>query len=250
MEQGIPSVPPGLNQDQLEIKPMGGVAKVFNIFLEPRKVFESLKIKPTWLVPFLIIAILGIGFFYYTYPFIMNQQVERIRDNDKIPEEQKQTIIEKMTEKAHPPVWQLAFAPIGAMVALVVVSAILFFVFNVLLGGDSTFRRVFSVYCYSGLVAIPSMIVKFPLIMMKKDVGIQTSLALLLSADSKDTFLYSVFSSFDIFTIWEVILVSLGMGILYKYSAKKSFTVVLILWFVWILAKSTLSSVFGGLLSF
>ena len=240
MEQVIASVQP-------EEKPMGGAAKVLNLFFEPKKVFESLRIKPTWLVPFIIISLLGIGFFYTTYPYIMNQQVERIRDNDRIPEEQKQTIIDKMTENSHPPVWQLFLAPAGTIVTLALVALILFFVFNVILGGDSTFRRVFSVYCYSSLIGIPTMIVKYPLIMLKKDINVQTSLALLLSADSKNSFLYSVLSSFDIFTIWQVILLALGMGIIYRFSTKKSFSAVLVLWIIWVLAKSALSGLFGGM---
>jgi hypothetical protein len=242
MEQIIPSVQP-------EEKPMGGASKVINIFFEPKKVFESLKIKPTWLIPFLIAALIGIGFFYYTYPLMMKQQVEKIRENEKIPDEQKQMIIEKMTERNHPPLWQLPFAPVGALFVFAILSAVLFFVFNVLLGGDSTFRLVFSVYAYSSLIAIPSMIVKFPLIMIKKDIGVQTSLALLLSADSKDTFLYRILSGFDIFTLWQVILLSVGMGVLYKYTTKKAFTVVFVLWVLLILGMSGLSSLFGGMFS-
>ncbi len=239
MEQSISSV-------QTEEKPMAGASKIINIFFEPKRVFESLRIKPTWLVPFLIVAILGIGFYYYAYPLIMDQQVQRIQENEKIPEEQKGRIIEKLKETDHPPIWQLALAPIGSLVSLVVVAAVLFFVFNVLLGGDSTFRQVFSVYCYSALVAIPAMIVKFPLIMAKGSLNVQTSLAVFLSADAKDTFLYNVFSSFDIFTIWQVILVAIGMGVMYKYSTKKAFAPVLILWLIWILIKSALSTIFGG----
>ena len=233
-----------------EEKTMGGASKVINVFFEPRRLFESLKIKPTWLIPFLIIVLLGMGFFYYTYPFMMNQQVEKIQENEKIPEQQKEIIIEKLTEKDHPPLWQMALAPIGSLVVLVVVAAILFFVFNVLLGGDSTYRRVFSVYCYSGLIAIPSMIVKFPLTMIKGDLNVQTSLALLLSANAKDTFLYSVLSSFDIFSFWQVILISMGMGVMYKYSTKKAFVAVLVLWIIYILAKSGVSTLFGGAFGF
>lgn len=243
MEQVSPSAQP-------EEKPLGGASKIINTFFEPKKVFESLKIKPTWLIPFLIVTLLGIGSFYYTFPFIMAQQVERIQENEKIPEEQKELIIEKLTEKDHPPLWQLALAPIGTLVSLVIVAAVLFFVFNVLLGGDSAFRRIFSVYCYSSLIAIPAMIVKFPLIMMKENLNVQTSLALILSVNEKDTFLYSVLSSFDIFTIWQVILVSMGLGVMYKYTTKKTFTAVLILWLIWILAKSGLSTLFGGAFSF
>jgi hypothetical protein len=128
----------------------------------------------------------------------------------------------------------------------VVAAAVLFFIFNVLLGGDSSFRRVFSVYCYASLVAMLGMIVRFPLIMTKGDMNVQTSLALLLSPNAKDSFLYSVLSSFDVFSIWQVILVSMGLGVIYKYSTKKAFTAVVILWIIYILAKSGLSSVFGG----
>ncbi len=243
MEEVTSSVPQ-------EEKTLGGASKIINLFFEPKKVFESLKIKPTWLVPFIIVAILGIGSFYFTYPLMMKQQVEKIRENEKIPDEQKQKIIEKMTEQNHPPLWQLPFAPVGVIVVFAIVSVVLFFVFNVLLGGDSTFRRIFSVFCYSSLIGIPSMVVKFPLTMMKQDLNVQTSLALLLSADSKDTFLYRVLSGFDIFTLWQVILISIGMGVLYSYTTKKAFTVVFVLWVLLILGMSGLSSLFGGMFSF
>ena len=233
-----------------EEKTLGGASKIINLFFEPKKVFASLKIKPTWLVPFIIVAILGIGSFYFTYPLMMKQQVEKIRENEKIPDKQKQKIIETMTEKDHPPLWQLPFAPVGTLLVFAILAAVLFFVFNVLLGGDSTFRRVFSVFCYSSLIGIPSMVVKFPLTIMKQDINVQTSLALLLSADSKDTFLYRVLSGFDIFTLWQVILISIGMGVLYSYTTKKAFTVVFVLWVLLILGMSGLSSLLGGMFSF
>jgi hypothetical protein len=239
MEEAVPIVQP-------EEKPMGGASKVLNLFFEPRKLFQSLNLKPTWVVPFIIVALLGMGFFYYTYPYIMDQQVQRIQDNDRIPQQAKGGIIEKLKEQDHPPLWQMGIAPVGTLVSFVVIAAVLFFVFNVLLGGDSSFRRVFSLYCYSSLVAIPSMIVKFPLIMAKGNMNVQTSLALLLSPDSQGSFLNSVLSSFDIFTIWQVILVSIGLGVMYKFSTKKAFVAVLVLWVIWIGLKSGLGSAFGG----
>lgn len=235
---------------QQEEKTMGGASKVINIFFEPRKVFESLKIKPTWLVPFIVVTLLGISFYYFAYPMIMHDQIAKIEANERIPEPQKETIIAKMQESQHPPLWQLGLTPVGVLVYLVVASAVLFFVFNVILGGDSTFRRAFSVYCYSGLVGIPATIVKLPLTLVKKSTDVQTSLAIILSPDAKETFLYKIFSSFDIFTIWQVILVSLGLGVLYKYSTKKAFTAVLVLWLIWIFLKSGLSTLFGGAFSF
>lgn len=233
-----------------EEKPMGGASKVANIFFQPRKVFESLKIKPTWLVPFIIVTLLGMFFYYCAYPIIMSEQVAKIQANEKIPEEQKQVIIERMGGGDHPPLWQLGLTPLGGLIYLLIASAVIFFVFNVLLGGGSAFRRVFSVFCYSALVGIPATIVKLPLTLAKKSTDVQTSLALLLSADAKETFLYKIFSSFDIFAIWQVILVSMGMAVVYKFTPKKSYTTVFVLWIIWVFLKSGLSSLFGGMFSF
>ena len=233
-----------------EEKTMGGASKVLSLFFEPRKVFESLKIKPTWLVPFIIVILLGMVFYYYAYPIIMSEQVAKIQANVKIPEEQKQAIIEKMQGGEHPPAWQLGITPIGGLIYLVIASAILFFVFNVLLGGDSTFRKVFSVYCYSALVGIPATIVKLPLTLVKKSTDVQTSLAILLSPDAKGSFWYNILSSFDIFVIWQVILISIGLAVVYKFTPKKSYTTVFVLWIVYVFLKSGLSSLLGGMFSF
>jgi hypothetical protein len=233
-----------------EEKTMGGASKVLSIFFEPRKVFESLKIKPTWLVPFIIVILLGMVYYYYAYPIIMSEQVAKIQANEKIPEEQKQAIIERMGGGEHPPVWQLGITPIGGLIYLVIASAVLFLVFNVLLGGDSTFRKVFSVYCYSALVGIPATIVKLPLTLVKKSTDVQTSLAILLSPDAKGSFLYNILSSFDIFVIWQVILISIGLAVVYKFTPKKSYTTVFVLWIVYVFLKSGLSSLFGGMFSF
>jgi hypothetical protein len=234
----------------LEEKTMGGASKVLSIFFEPRKVFESLKIKPTWLIPFIIVVLLGMVYYYYAYPIIMSDQVARIQANEKIPDEQKQAIMEKMGGGEHPPAWQLGITPIGGLIYLVIASAILFFVFNVLLGGDSTFRRVFSVYCYSALVGIPATIVKLPLTLVKKSTDVQTSLAILLSPDAKGSFLYNILSSIDIFVIWQVILISIGLAVVYKFTPKKSYTTVFVLWIVYVFLKSGLSSLLGGAFSF
>jgi uncharacterized membrane protein len=233
-----------------EEKPMGGASKIINLFFEPKKVFASLKIKPTWLIPFIIVSLLGMVYYYYAYPFIMGEQIAKIEANEKIPAEQKGAIIEKMQGTGHPPAWQLGISPIGALFYLAIASAVLFFIFNVLLGGDSTFRKVFSVYCYSGLVGIPATVVKLPLTLVKKSTDVQTNLALLLSPDAKGSFLYSIFSSFDIFVIWQVILISMGMAVVYKFTPKKSYTTVFVLWIIWVFLKSGLSSLLGGMFSF
>lgn len=222
------------------------ISRIFNIFFEPRKVFENLKIKPKWLIPFIIISIIGITSFYYTYPFIMKQQIARIEESERIPDAQKEMIIERMSEMEHPPVWQLGFAPIGTLIYFLIIAGILFFVGNVLLGGDSSYGRVLSVFAYSSLIAIPAAIIKIPLVFMRETAEIQTSLALLLSPDMKESFIYRFLAQIDIFTIWTMILVSLGMAVMYNFTLRKSATTVFVLWLLWVLVSSALAGILGG----
>lgn len=229
---------------------MGAFSKVINTYFEPRKVFESLRIKPTWLIPFIIVAVLGMASFWFTYPLIMKDVITNIQENEQMSEQQKEMIIERIGGAEHPPIYQMAFAPAGVIIYLLLISAILFFVFNVLLGGDSSFKRVLSVFSYSSLIAIPQAIVKLPLTFVKQTANVQTSLAIFLSPDAKETFLYRVLSGFDIFTLWQVILVALGLAVMYNYTMKKTFNVVLILWILLIVVGAGLSTLFGGMLRF
>jgi len=240
------SLIPGLPEE----KSVGGFSKILNIFFEPRKVFESLKTKPTWLVPFIILVLISVVSMYLTYPFIMADTIEKIRTNEKIPDEQKEMIVSRMEENTQPPWWQVALAPVGVLIYFLIVSGILFFVGNVLLGGDSSFRKVFSVYIYSSLVAIPAAIIKIPLAVAKKTAEVQTSLALFLSPDIKEAFIYRFFAHFDIFNIWMIILVSLGLAVMYNFTVKKSFTTVFALWLLWAIVSSSLAGLFGGLMRF
>jgi hypothetical protein len=233
-----------------EEKTMGGFSKILNIFFEPKKVFESLKTKPAWLVPFIIIVLISIVSMYLTYPFIMSDTIAKIRANEKIPDEQKEIIVSRMEGNTKPPWWQVALAPVGVLIYFLIVSGILFFVGNVLLGGDSPFRKIFSVYLYSSLVAIPAAIIKIPLALAKKTGEIQTSLALFLSPDMKETFIYRFFAHFDIFNIWMIILVSLGLAVMYNFTVKKSFTAVFALWLLWAIVSSSLAGLFGGFMRF
>jgi len=103
-----------------------------------------------------------------------------------------------------------------------------------------------SVYAYSSLVAIPAAIIKIPLVFMRETIEIQTSLALLLPPDMKESFVYRIFANFDIFTIWTLILTSLGFAVMYNFSRKKSATAVVILWLLWVFVSSALAGVFRG----
>jgi len=76
---------------------------------------------------------------------------------------------------------------------------------------------------------------------------VQTSLALFLPVDLSDKFYYNFLAGFDIFNLWQVLLISVGISVIYNFTFKKSFTTVFILWLLAILVGTVLKTVFGGM---
>ena len=222
------------------VQEMNWLARIFNIFFEPRKVFESLKAKPKWLVPFIIVCLITLLFLFLASGIIVSEQIAKTEANQQLTDAQESVIANWIK------ISMFVFGPIWLALALFAVSLVLYFVFNILMGGDSTFIRVLSVVSHSYLISIPATIVHLPIILIKKSVDVHTSLALVLPVELKEKFLYRFLDGFDIFTLWQVIVLALGLSVMYNFSFKKSFIPILIMWIILILISALLAGLFAG----
>jgi hypothetical protein len=71
--------------------------------------------------------------------------------------------------------------------------------------------------------------------MVKKTAQVHTSLAAIMPSGSDESLLFKILSHTDIFTIWEIWLISLGLAIVYKFSTKKAATLVIGLYLVYVI---------------
>ncbi|MFQ6092524.1 MAG: YIP1 family protein, partial [bacterium] len=165
-----------------------------------------------------------------------------------IPDDRKDDIIENVEAGARG--WRAyigsVLTPIGVLVVLAAVSGIFLFFGNMLFGGQASFRQVLSMYAHAGVIAVPASVVKVPLILAQQSLRVQTNLALFLSADAEQSLLYRLLAKFDIFTIWEVILLIIGLAAIYRFSNGRASAIVLTLWGLWIAVSLALGSVFQG----
>jgi hypothetical protein len=120
------------------------------------------------------------------------------------------------------------------------------------MGGEAKFKKVFSVVAWSSLVGVLAGIIKTPLILSKGTLqGVTTSLAILLPTPEpgqSPSVLYQLLTKFDVFTIWTIALYCIGLAVIYKFTTKKSATLVISLWIIWIIISVALGSIFGGML--
>jgi hypothetical protein len=209
-----------------EVPEMSAVQRIMGIYFSPRKTFEYLRKKPKWLVPFILICLVAVVSNFLAKDIAIQAQKERVLMSDRIPEEQKDVIIERIESSASGPqaYIQHAATPVVIFIILSVVAAIFLFFGNML----------------------PAAIVKVPLMLSQQSLRVYTNLAILLPADAEQTFLHRLLSKFDLFTIWEVILLIIGVSAIYRFSTGKASTIVLILWVLWIVLSVSLGGFLRG----
>lgn len=116
---------------------------------------------------------------------------------------------------------------LGPIIFWLVVSALLK-LFTALTGDDGEYKKIFSISVFAYVpkliqACVTTIIIKF--INAKNLATVETSLALVLptpSNPSKPGLMYTFLSQFDFFTIWTLILITIGAGVVFHISNKKS----------------------------
>jgi len=204
-------------------KDLSVVQKMVGVFFTPKETFEAIDRKPDWLVPLIVIIIISLIFTMITLPITMPEQMEKQREqleekgmsDDQI--DQAMATGEKMGK---------IFAPIGVIIGVPIVllffALIFWFVGNVILGGQTAYKKMFSVYTYSSLIGTLGFILTYLIILLRKSADVHFSLALLLPQEQSETALYQFLKGFNLFSIWQYAVLAIGFAVIYKFSIKKS----------------------------
>src|SRR5262249_32207343 len=108
--------------------------------------------------------------------------------------------------------FQLVLTPVMALI----VSGIVFAVFNAALGGDGTFDQAFSTVCPSGVVLSVAQAFGLPLAYAQESMSGATNLAVFAPFLDENSFAAHVLGSVDLFLVWWIVSLSIGLGVLYR----------------------------------
>lgn len=236
-----------MNAEGTSTKEIGPIGRIIGIFTSPRETFESISQKPTWLVPFIVSVIFAIVFTFLAMDIVLKDQIA-LQQARGVPQEQ----IEMQTRIQEGPIKYISgvFIPISTLFIWVVISGIFLFGGNTIMGGETKFKKVFSVVAWSSLIGVVGGLVKTPIILSKgTSQGVTASLAILLPTPELDqggSVLYRLLTRFDIFTIWTIVLYCIGLAVVYKFTTKKAATLVLSLWAIYIIIAVAFGSLFSG----
>jgi hypothetical protein len=226
---------------------LGFFARWINIYFSPKKTFEAVRQKSRWVGPFLLMMVLATGFSFLTHQARVNDSVQQFKTSERMANlsaEQQEQAIKQMSN----PLWNF-FTPIGIAIYYLIGAGILFFLGNILMGGESRFGLVFGLFAYTSLVGVPEMLVKGFLAWAKGTLNTPLSLAALFPADQSETFAYRLINGFDIFSIWFIAVLVIGLATVYNFKTGKVAAWIIPLWILWKVASAALAGLgmmFGG----
>ena len=202
--------------------PKGLLARVFGVLVAPHATYTDVAARPRWLgvlaVVLLVMAGGSIVFFSTEVgkEALLDQQ-ERTMESFgiKLPDEAYQRMKEGVTRPSTPYVTaasQVVFIPIIALV----ISGVAMGIFTAVLGGDASFKQVFAIVAHAGVVSAAQQLFVYPLDYARASLSSPTNLAVFLPFLDENTFPARLLGSIDLFLIWWLVNLAIGLGVLYK----------------------------------
>lgn len=191
---------------------------LFGMFLEPKKQFERLKDNPIILVPFIIIAVLTtIGM------FVMMSQIDFIAQDPELANmgEDELMFVTIFT--------QVIFVITGILAPAVsiLVSSFVYFIVAKIAKSEVSFKQLFSMNTFIYIISILGIIVNALAFFAVDNPNPDVYLTSLNSIVEADGVLGVLFTSIEIFSIWNIILTAIGLQIVAKFSKGLSWGLVI-----------------------
>jgi len=238
MTDGVELAAPAAPQ---EPKP-NSFSRLAGVFFSPGETFASIVRRPDFVVPLVIIMLISLlsGVLIaekVDFKLLIRDQIESSPNASRIPADMKEKQISIGAGFAKALTF---FAPITSVVGLVIFAAIFFAAFKIF-GGEGDFLQAFSITAYAWMPNMIKAILTLIPVLTKKSLTMYTLQNPIASnlgyfIDPKAHPIEAAFlGSFDLFTIWTLILLIIGFAAMSRFSRAKSAVILLSLWAIKIL---------------
>jgi len=208
-------------------EPLPLLTRCWLVLSEPTRAFASIAAHPRWIGAALIVLAAGIVTTEVTYPYMMEARRDVILQNDRITAAQAEEIL-------------------GRMIFLFIVAGVLLFGGNFLLGGESDFRTVLAVTSHAWLATVVKSVVVVPLMLAKGSMSVATSLQILLPGERWMSPVGVMLGATDIFSLWMLALVVIGLAAAYRFSRGKVAALVVAFYILATGVSAGLAALFAG----
>lgn len=229
-----------------------GFGRLIGVLISPRKTFEAIAARPTWVAALLalLVAIGAVGYVSAgrtDWGDVMRGQFAQ--SSQEVPPE----IIERQVafmEKSGTLI--SLFGGVGVAIFGLITAALFLLAFR-LLGSELDFVSSLAVAFYSFMPMVVGTLLSLPVILSKTAIGfddmsrggfLASNLAFVAGEDTSPV-LRALLSSVDFFTLWILVLLILGYRVVARVSGKTAAAVVIGLWLLSVAIKVGWTAAFG-----
>jgi hypothetical protein len=241
----VDSASPGLSE----------VSRFVDTLVTPSKTFADIHRSSRWWLPFLFGALVTYVFFYAVQRQVGWTQIteNQIKQNAKMQEQfatlEPAQANERKQQIAAFTKYVFYAAPVMSLILAVICAAVMLATVNFGFGGEATFGKMLAVWMYAwiplsiqGLLAAGVLFAGVTPEQFNLQNPVGTNIGYYLPADTSKG-LMTLATSFDIMTIWTLVLLVIGCSIVGKISRGKAGVAVFGWWILIVLAKTAMAIV-------
>lgn len=198
--------------------PINHFGRIVGVFFSPKKTFEDVVQRPSWIAPVVLMSVLGL-----VVGFVMNQKInwrdvasKRIEESPRAaqlsPEQKEQQL--NVSEKISRPI-AYGIGLFGPILAVVIVGGVMLLAYNLLGGANANFKVSMAIVSHAYVVTLISSLL-FILVLYLREPGtidLDNPVATNLGAffpDGTAKWLEKLGSAIDVFSFWVLYLIALG----------------------------------------
>jgi hypothetical protein len=236
---------------------MGEISRLTGVFFEPTKTFADIAARPKWIVPLVLVLLASLAFVTVIsnrigWEQVVRQQIEgRMAQMSQQQREAVERSMDMQVKIASVAAYAtpLVFFPLG----LLAVAGILLGITNGLMSAGIRLKQIYAILCYSALPSLLSTALAIVVVFIKnpEEFNIQNPTGFnpgaYMDPQTTNKFVHSLATSLDVFAIWMVLLIAVGLKAAAgkKLSFGGALTAIVLPWGVWVLGKAALSGIFG-----
>jgi hypothetical protein len=233
--------------------PLSQVERVVDTFIAPSKTFIDVRRSASWWLPYILIVLVS-----YALAFAVSQKVgwsqlaqNTLHENPKAEEKMATMTPQQlaMQEKGTEFVFKGLFygSPVTTGILLAIFAVVLWGTINFGFGGSSTFGQVFCVISYAWLIASLKSVLAIIVLYAGKtgdsftmDSMVGTDIGYYIDTPGA---LKTFLTSFDIFQIWTMVVMGIGLAIVARTKRSNGLIAVFGWWLLILLIKTGFAAI-------
>jgi hypothetical protein len=243
-----PAAPPSISATTS--RPMSLLARAIGIVFSPRATFEWVKAHPSWFGMVLFTAgvmALLMGLFLSTEvgrQAAVDQSVSAMEGWGRTVDDAGYAAIERQAAMAK------YVNPVAILVMSPIITALLaglaYGIFTAFYGGGATYKQMLAVVAHSGVISLVGQLFAMPLNYARQSLSSPTNLSVFFPMLEERSFLNALLASIDLFLVWWLVVLAIGVSVLYKRPTRSAATVLFVVYALIAVGLALAKAAFSG----